>query len=406
MNISDPALTLTLLCHSNQPEGIAVLVQHLARPAEAGGLALETSEAGLWQDQAGERFLIRFTPINAPDLTLIQVALNASGADESVWKRLLTRLNNALSGMPSDAEEALIGTTLVYQGVTEDPETAGPALLQKNAVASLNQQALSHVLAKAMVPGGMLWLLASPDVERNEAVYLALATPAEQNALVFDVLFGEEAGLIWPDAILHKTNFLTRDYFGGGRRGRFMKVARETIEYVAQRLEENATAQLEELNELNRRIAAITTIQAELRRIRSELDVQQQNFERAIATRPWDGDLWQYLGGRIDRTIVRIGHDVEEVQAGLDASTLALQSLRADYELRQARAAERSATLERRTNYILAAVAIIFTVGQVIDIDRDVMLWRARAMLATVVVVAIAAFLLWRYRQRDQDENN
>ncbi len=383
--IHEPALIVTWLCHASENQSIQACVRHLARPAAAGGFALVQRHESEWVSSDERILLIRFQHHELPDIIFLQLSVNARISGGEGWVNALQQVEKALEGLTPAMEQAFLGRTLVYQAWTADTlEDAAQKVLNSGVLRMSTGPKLSRALAVAReAPGGALWLLASPGEANEEAVYLALGPKQGQETLIFGVLVGREAALLWPDAIMHKVRNVAAPYTRDGR-ARYLQAMERLQQRTVALLQARTSPSPGTLFDLNGDIARLSVIQAELRRLHSVLAIQQWNHDRAVFSLPWFEPIAAYQRLRIESILQRVAHDCEESKGVLDAAQRAVNSLRAEYEARRAKAAE-------RTNWILALVGLLLALLQVIDADAETM-WR-RLIVLVFILAAIAGAL-------------
>jgi len=228
--------------------------------------------------------------------------------------------------------------------------------------------------------------LATPGGIAQESIYLALGAKESQETLNLAILFGQNAALIWPDAVAHKAYFIARDYLANDMRQRFRDAGNVLMEETVAILQQNDLSDSTLLDQLSRRVAKLATVIAELRRLHSGLQIHQANYERRLEHQPLSGGVSDYHRLQIKNRLIRIQHDLIDANAALEAANTAINTLRTKYEQIQATQAQERNQLEGErakqearadslTNAILAILAVALAVPQLINRQVTEALW-------------------------------
>lgn len=453
MNAHKPALITTFI---TQPKHAMPLIRHLARLSSAGGLGLQAhGDTDAWYNEKEKTIAEQVWHPDLPDVELVQVVLNGNGTASAGWLEETQTLEQALEGLAEETKSAILGRTLIYQAALEpqneqneqnQPNQADadshhtPDELDELVVELLNslhlqssadeRRFIRRFQAADNVSGGRLWLLQSAH-NGTENLYLALGNDATQEALIYDVLLGQEAILLWPDSVAHKAYAMIDQYQMSGGHDRFsaasdrlMKQAHHILKQTTSkptneltlqtqnaldlynqpdwlaRLEEEALA----IEQLSTEIATITTVSAELTRLHSRITIHHHNYNISVRSWPSESAIMSYHRNQLTNALYRLQEDLNEANAALKAADSAFNRLRIQHErqrsAQQERKNQREARDNNRTQFILALIALIISVGQVID--QNIMLTLAR--FAAIVLVLFIAWLVWPYVRRKMEE--
>ena len=426
MNASKPTLITTFI----GIQALTPLIDHLARPEIEGGLGLDQEEAGEWKNHNESIFAIALSHQELADVTLMQLVINPGGEAPDAWQRATAQLERAMRDLPEESEEALLGITLVYQAVlppNADPDDSVVSLLDQYKLSSSGAYLYLRPLASSEVRGGKLWLLESATQDLRN-VYLALGTEAEQETLTYDVLFDEDAALLWADTIAHKAYYMLRNYRAEAERHVYRQANKTLTERVQTILEENLLPiptdsethepttgannnPLAQLNDLSSKAAKFTNATVTLHQLQSDLEIHRfnlklaaQHFASQACADPsclgaCSGSMAQdtnpitnYHLQRLNHNLFRIRQDLAVASATQEAVNTAINYLRAIEEHEQTVLAEQQKKANRRLEIMIAFFSLIIGVGQIIDDEPITMLMRF------VVMVAIG-LVAWRWYQ-------
>lgn len=371
-----------------------------------------------WSDPAGkEAVLIRFDL--AHDATALQLALNAPAGDAAAdgWEELRQKLEGILE---AEALDGIWGYTLTYQavldpGVGED-QALDQAFKELRPVARrLHSPREEYSLAQADVAGGRMWLLGIPTEGGGPGaatVYVALSTSEEAGTFV-KAFYGEDAALMMPDLISHKSYFEKHQYHGSNLKAykADLKTFRETTGQLLDDLGQQNPVESDKLTSLTRDYNELVKRVWDLEDLRVSMAQQLHNYEQWPGIE--DNDILEYHRRHIQTINAELQPLVTEGRYALGVAdpVLSIAQLQADkvQEAEQRQTNQDQAERHRRIAVVLAVVAAALTVPELVDQQAAAaLLWLLGMreldttsnpdmlviLVTQVIIIAVVAFLL------------
>jgi len=336
------------------------LVEHLVQSFE-----LTPQDRYGYANEATMTLLRYFDPPAAHDTTIIQLALNTSGAARTDLEAMRERLEAVL---PHDKIlQNVWGYTLIYQAeLIEDtpPDVAQGTLLPAARRLHPELSERPQPLAQADMPGGRLWLIDIPlqgDGLQAATVYLALSQPNSNNRLVLEVLYNPVAALLMVDLIAHKGYYEIRQYRLGGLDEQYRHKMEMLSNHTDTLLHDltRATVTIRELDNLASEYGLLVSAVVHLDRLRVSLVRQQFNFNwwRKLAG---GGNVVEFHHSQLEDASQELELLVAEGQHPLEAANTAVEVMRARLDKQQE-------GQQQRIETILSAAAAVLSVLVLID---------------------------------------
>ena len=343
-------------------------------------LALAPQGHDNYANEATGALLRYFEPPAASghDTTIIQMALNASGAAEAAWQAMREQLETIL---PNDAAlKDVWGYTLIYQAELAQEVTPDVALVSLLPTARRLHPDLSEcpqTLAHADMPGGRIWLIDIPvqgDGLQAATVYLALSQPNTNNRLVREVLYNPVAALLMADLVAHKGYHQMRQYRLGDLDEQYRQKMKKLLDRTDALLDNltRVSEAAQQLDDLAGEYGLLVSAVAHLNQLRVSLVRQEFNFNW-WRKQAGGGDVLEFHQHYLEGASQEIELLVTEGQHPLEAARTAVEMIQARLDKEQERKQQRIET-------ILTAAATALSILVLIDKEA------ARALLELVRV--------------------
>lgn len=321
-------------------------------------------------------------PKGEDDTTVFLLALEGAAEVAQSWRLDRRRVQKALSNKL--LEETIIGYTLIYQAISDNPltledEPLATAVSEARRLGSGPSAPMANVLHEK-VTGGTLWLVDTPVLEQDGGwnagmVYVAISPSEEANDdLNEDVVMG---ALRSPDLIAHKGYYHIRQYQGNGRVGHYKelteRIYKKTMEHFAKEpwclTEIKPRRQDEEgVRELREAYPQLVQVAPTLEYLYTML---MQQIEKQKNYQPQDAGVGRLMQHHWDNLYIK----ERELSILVRQGQIIMQAAQRAIELERARDEQAILENEQRITTLLAIVGAVVAVPELLPAETICQVW-------------------------------